>query len=217
MKVGILFDLDGTLLETLADLADSVNYALAQHGLPTRTLEQVRAAVGNGVENLIRKSMPGTENDPPVAEVLATYLPYYAAHCQVKTRPYDGVLEALEQLKKCYPVAVVSNKQDAAVKKLCLDYFGDIYALGESPDCPRKPAPDMLRKAMAQLGVDTCVYVGDSDVDVLTAKNTGVPCLSVLWGFRDKKCLEEAGGTDFCSDPRDLAKCLTQMVRRLDF
>ena len=135
----------------------------------------------------------------------------------MKTRPYDGVLEALEQLKKCYPVAVVSNKQDAAVKKLCLDYFGDIYALGESPDCPRKPAPDMLRKAMAQLGVDTCVYVGDSDVDVLTAKNTGVPCLSVLWGFRDKKCLEEAGGTDFCSDPRDLAKCLTQMVRRLDF
>ena len=217
MKVGILFDLDGTLLETLADLADSVNYTLAQHGLPTRTLEQVRVAVGGGVENLIRKSMPGTENDPPVAEVLATYLPYYAAHCQVKTRPYDGVLEALEQLKKCYPVAVVSNKQDAAVKKLCQDYFGDIYALGERSDCPRKPAPDMLHKAMAELQVDTCIYVGDSEVDVLTAKNAGVPCLSVLWGFRERQCLEAAGGTDFCSDPRDLTQCLTEMVRRLDF
>lgn len=215
MKVGILFDLDGTLLETLADLTDAVNYALRQYGCPERTMEQVRLAVGNGAEKLIRLSLPGKENDPPVAQVLATYQQYYADNCQIKTRPYEGVLEALEQLKKRYPIAIVSNKPDAAVKRLCADYFGNVYALGEKADCPRKPSPDMLRNAMAEIGVDTCVYVGDSDVDVVTARNAGAPCLSVLWGFRDRACMEAVGGKYFCDDPKKLAETLVQMAEKL--
>ena len=215
MKVGILFDLDGTLLSTLEDLADAVNYALRQYGCPERTVEQVRLAVGNGAEQLIRLSLPGEETDPPVQQVLATYQHYYADHCQIKTRPYEGVLEALEQLKKRYPVGIVSNKPDVAVKPLCADYFGDVYALGESAGCPRKPAPDMVKKAMAQIGVDTCIYVGDSDVDVITAKNAGVPCLSVLWGFRDRACMEAVGGKHFCDDPQDLAQTLLKMAETM--
>lgn len=215
MRVGILFDLDGTLLETLADLTDAVNYALGQYGYPERTLEQVRLAVGNGAERLIRLSLPGSAADLLVQQVLATYQRYYADHCQVKTRPYEGVLEALDILKKRFPIGIVSNKPDIAVKPLCADYFGDVYALGETPDCPRKPAPDMVQKAMAEIGVDTCIYVGDSDVDVITANNAGVPCLSVLWGFRDRTCIEAAGGTHFCEDPKDLAQVLADMAENM--
>ncbi len=212
MKVGILFDLDGTLLNTLEDLADAVNYILKQYGCPERSLEEVRQFVGNGALRLIQLALPGKENDPPAEEVLAAYQKYYRAHSQVKTRPYDGILEALEKISQRYPVAVVSNKPDAAVKPLCKDYFGDIYARGESNDCPRKPAPDMVLKAMAEIGVDACVYVGDSDVDVVTASNAGVPCLSVLWGFRDRDCIEAAGGKYFCDDPANMPKMLNQIV-----
>ena len=215
MKIGILFDLDGTLLSTLEDLTDCVNYALRQFGCPERTIEQIRLAVGNGMDQLILKSMPGKEDDPPLQQVLTTYQSYYATHSQIKTRPYDGVLQAMEQLKKQFPIAIVSNKHDPAVKPLCADYFGDVYALGEIPGCPRKPAPDMLRKAMAAIGVDTCIYVGDSDVDVITAKNAGVPCLSVLWGFRDRACIEAAGGTHFCDDPKDMARMLEEMATNM--
>lgn len=215
MKLGILFDLDGTLLETLADLTDAVNHTLRQYGCPERTMEQIREAIGNGARKLIQLSLPGAENDPPVDEVLAAYQQYYKEHCQVKTRPYEGVLETLAVLRNRYPVAIVSNKPDTAVKVLCADYFGDVYALGETADCPRKPAPDMLYKAMKELGVDTCIYVGDSDVDVVTAKNAGVPCLSVLWGFRDRECIAAAGGANFCDDPKKLAETLLQMAEKM--
>ena len=215
MKLGILFDLDGTLLETLADLTDAVNHTLRQYDCPERTMEQIRLAIGNGAEQLIRLSLPGTENDPPVEQVLADYQRYYATHSQIKTRPYPGVLEAIGQLQKRYPVAIVSNKPDKAVKLLCADYFGDVYALGETPDCPRKPAPDMLFKAMDAIGADTCIYVGDSDVDVVTAKNAGAQCLSVLWGFRDQACIEAAGGNHFCNDSRKLAETLLQMAEKM--
>ena len=215
MKVGILFDLDGTLLETLQDLTDSVNYALRQHGCPERSLEQVRQAVGNGTRRLIAESLPGAETDPPVDAVLETYLGWYAGHCQVKTRPYGGIPEALEQLRGKYPVGIVSNKPDKTVKLLCREHFGDVYALGELADCPRKPAPDMAQRAMAQLGVDRCVYVGDTEVDVLTAQNAGVPCLCVLWGFRDREQIEAAGGRLFCDDPKKLPEMLTGMLEDL--
>ena len=194
MKTGILFDLDGTLLNTLEDLLDATNYALAQCGYPKRTLPELRRFVGNGAENQIRMSLPAGASPEEVGRVLRIYKPYYTAHCQVKTRPYDGVLEALEVLKAKYPIAVVSNKPDSAVKALCTQMFPGIFALGETPDCPRKPAPDMVYKACQAIGADTCVYVGDSEVDVVTAKNAGVPCLSVLWGFRDKADIEGAGG-----------------------
>lgn len=212
MKIGILFDLDGTLLNTLEDLTDSVNYALGQYDCPPRTVEDVRNFIGNGARKLIERSLPGRENDPDVDEVLATYQAYYKTHSQIKTRPYDGVTEALNVIAKKYPVAIVSNKPDAPTKLLCKEFFGDVYARGESTDCPRKPAPDMLLKAMQIIGVDTCIYVGDSEPDILTAKNLGVKCLSVLWGFRDRKTLEAAGGTYFCDDPQKLPEILESMM-----
>ncbi len=213
MKTGILFDLDGTLLSTLEDLTDSVNATLAHFGCPERMLAQVREFVGNGARVLIEKALPGTPNDPDVDAALAWYQEYYASHSQIKTRPYDGILEALEEIKKDFPVAVVSNKPDRATKPLCKKYFGeDIFALGESEACPRKPAPDMVYQGMAAIGVETCIYVGDSEVDVVTARNAGVKCLSVLWGFRDKAQIAAQGGTHFCDDPRKMPQMLKEMI-----
>ena len=209
----ILFDLDGTLLNTLEDLTDATNAALWHFGYPARTLEEVRQFVGNGAWRLIRLALPEDAGDQAVEEVLDWYKAYYAAHSQIKTRPYDGILEALAEVRKEFPVAVVSNKPDEATKLLCARYFGEVYALGESSRCPRKPAPDMVHRAMAEIGADRCIYVGDSEVDELTAKNAGVPCLSVLWGFRDREMLEENGAEHFCQDPSRLLNDLKEMVK----
>ena len=209
MKIGILWDLDGTLLNTLEDLMDGVNYALDQFGLPPRTLEEVRQFVGNGAANLIIRAVDGRADDKAVLETFRTY---YNAHCQIKTGPYPGILEALACLKEKYPMAIVSNKPDSAVKPLCQQYFPGIYALGERSDCPRKPAPDMVYKAMADIGVETCIYVGDSEVDVETAKNAGVKCLSVLWGFRDKDVIEQAGGKYFCETTDQLIEKIEELM-----
>ena len=211
MKTGILFDLDGTLLDTLEDLLDATNYALATCGYPPRTLKELRRFVGNGAENQIRLSLPeGAKQD--VQKVLGIYKPYYTDHCQVKTRPYAGIPEQLAVLKEKYPLAIVSNKPDSAVKALCADCFPGIYALGETADCPRKPAPHMVFKAMAAIGVEKCIYVGDSEVDVITAQNAGVPCLSVLWGFRDRKDMEAVGAEHFCDDTAKLAENLEEII-----
>ena len=211
----ILFDLDGTLLNTLDDLADAVNATLTHFGCPVRTTEEVRQFVGNGAERLIRLALPGNADDPDVSQALSYFKDYYAAHAQIKTCPYHGVLEALAEIQKEFPVAIVSNKPDGAVKLLCKQYFGDIYALGESGQCPRKPAPDMVHKAMAEIGVETCIYVGDSEVDVITARNAGVPCLSVLWGFRDQADMEAVGGHVFCEKTDELVAKLEEMVESM--
>ena len=212
MKTGILWDLDGTLLDTLGDLLDATNYALEIHGYPPRTLPELRRFVGNGAANQIRLAL-GEGNEAAVDRVLATYKPWYTAHCQNKTRPYEGIPEVLAQLGETYPMAIVSNKPDAAVKELCARYFPGIYALGETPDCPRKPAPDMVYKAMAAIGVEKCIYVGDSEVDVLTAKNAGVECVSVLWGFRDREDILAAGGKHLCEKPEALPAAIEALVR----
>ena len=206
---GLLFDLDGTLLDTLEDLLDATNYALRAHGYPERTLPELRRFVGNGAHNQIRLSVPEGVDPLPVLE---TYLGYYPAHCRVKTRPYEGIPEVLRELGEKYPVAIVSNKPDKAVKELCADLFPGIYALGEAPGCPRKPAPHMVFKAMEAIGVDSCVYIGDSEVDILTAQNAAVPCVSVTWGFRDVDQLEEAGGKYFCSRREDMLPMLRQII-----
>ena len=207
--VGILWDLDGTLLDTLEDLTDATNYALAQFGHPPRTIGEIRSFVGNGALRQMEQAVPAGAD---AEKVLAVYKPYYNAHCQIKTRPYDGVMAALAELGKNYPMAIVSNKPDAAVKALCADYFPGIYARGEAAGCPRKPAPDMVWQTMAEIGVDSCVYVGDSEVDVLTAKNAGVSCLSVLWGFRDRSELEAAGGAFFCETPGELVEKIEEII-----
>ena len=209
MRTGILFDLDGTLLDTLEDLHDAVNHVMRQFHYPERTLEEVRLFVGNGARRLMDQAVPEGVDGKAAFEA---FQPWYREHCQIKTRPYDGISEVLENLKKKYPIAIVSNKPDAAVKVLCADYFPGIYARGESTDCPRKPAPDMVNKAMAEIGVDSCVYVGDSEVDVITAQNAGVPCLSVLWGFRDRADMEAVGGKNFCEDTYKLAETLEEMI-----
>ena len=212
MKTVILFDLDGTLLDSLGDLTDSTNYTLAQYGCPPRTMDEIRSFVGNGAEVLIRLALPGKESDPPVAEALATYKAYYATHARIKTKPYDGVLEALEKISAHYPVGIVSNKPDVATKALAKELFGGIPAWGESAACQRKPAPDMLYKAMEEMGAERCIYVGDSEVDVATAKNAGCKCLTVLWGFRDKQLLMDAGAEYFCEDPADMAAMIEELA-----
>lgn len=209
---GILFDLDGTLLNTLEDLTDATNYALQSFGYPQRTLEQVRRAVGNGALNQIRCCLPEGTSEERVAQVLDVYKPYYTAHCQNKTAPYVGVMDALKVLCSRYPVGIVSNKPDAAVKSLCQQYFPGIYALGERTDCPRKPSAEMVRQGMKAIGADRCIYIGDSEVDVLTAKNAGADCICVLWGFRDKADLEAAGAEMFCKSAEELTRKIEELI-----
>jgi len=211
MKTAILWDLDGTLLDTLDDLLDATNHVLSLFGQPHRTKAELRRFVGNGAENQIRLSLGG-KAEGLLQPVLQTYKAYYTDHCRIKTRPYTGIPEVLAELGKKYPMAIVSNKPDAAVKALCADFFPGIPAMGETEDCPRKPAPEMVFRAMALLGAERCVYVGDSEVDVLTAANAGVPCLSVLWGFRDREDLEAAGGRYYCKDPGQLKEIIEELI-----
>ncbi len=213
MKTAIIFDLDGTLLDTLGDLHAATNAVLTQFGYPTRSIEEVRNFVGNGAERLIRLAVP-EEAQETVPQVLEAFQRYYAAHCDILTKPYEGIPEMLTQLGRTYPLAVVSNKPDRAVGELAKIYFPDLYARGESTDCPRKPAPDMVFKAMEALGAQRCIYVGDSEVDVLTAKNAQVPCLSVTWGFRDVKTLERAGAKYFCHRAENVQKSIEEIMER---
>lgn len=209
----ILWDLDGTLLDTLADLRDATNYALRQFGCPPRSLAEIRRFVGNGARNQIRLSLPGREDDPDLDQVLACYKAYYNAHCQIKTGPYPGILAVLEQLKaQGYPMAVVSNKPDSAVKILCREHFGELIsvAIGETPELARKPDPAMPHFAARAMGAapEACIYVGDSEVDIRTARNAGMKCVSVLWGFRDEDVLAENGAEIFCRNVSDLPEIL---------
>ncbi len=201
MKTAILFDLDGTLLDTLGDLHASTNHVLRQFGYPERSIREICRFVGNGAARLIAQAVPRGADPAPV---LAAFQSYYAAHCDILTKPYAGIGEALAVLGERYPLAVVSNKPDPAVKELAKVYFPGLYARGESTDCPRKPAPDMVQKAMAAIGAGSCIYVGDSDVDIITAKNAGVPCISVTWGFRGEEELRAAGAMHLCHSPAEL-------------
>ena len=213
MKLGILFDLDGTLLDTLEDLYISINYVLEKLGYPARSRAEVRHFVGNGAYRLMEQAIPAGAD---VNEALEEFLTHYNSTCNDGfTAPYPGVPQMLAQLQKTYPVAVVSNKPDAAVKSLCEKYFPGIPALGVTDEIPQKPAPDMVYKTMEVLGVDRCIYVGDSEVDVLTAQNANVPCLSVLWGFRDKPEIEEVGGNTFCEKAADLPTTIESIIKNL--
>lgn len=208
---GILFDLDGTLLDTLDDLTDATNHTLAQLGYPLRSREEMRRFVGNGAARQLQQSVPEGEL---WEQALELYLPYYSTHCRIKTAPYPGIPEALAALREQYPVAIVSNKPDGATKALCADFFPGICAMGQSDGCPRKPAPDMVLQAMKEIGADTCIYVGDSEVDILTAQNADVPCISVLWGFRDRKELTAAGGLHFCEKPSRLTETVNALIAK---
>jgi phosphoglycolate phosphatase len=216
MKLGILFDLDGTLLNTLDDLYDAVNYVLRQLGYPERSLMEIRRFVGNGARRLVEQALPGEPTEAQVDKALQVFQDYYNSTCSDGTTcPYPGILEMLEELKKSYPVAVVSNKPDPAVKALCKKYFPGVLALGVTEKIARKPAPDMVFAVMKQMDVGSCIYVGDSEVDVLTAKNANIPCISVLWGFRDKPEIEAAGGSVFCEKAADLPDKIESIIKNL--
>ena len=204
-----IFDLDGTLLSTLADLAASTNYALRTHHMPERSLDEVRRFVGNGVKKLMERAIPDGLNNPLFEETFATFRQHYMQHNLDTTQPYPGIMQLLEQLKgEDKNIAVVSNKFYAATRELCRHFFGDLVpvAIGEREDIRKKPAPDTVIEALRELGVDNegAVYIGDSDVDIMTAKNSGMPCVSVLWGFRDKEFLLEHGATTLISKPEEM-------------
>lgn len=210
----IIFDLDGTLLYTLEDLADATNYALKKHGLPQRTIDEVRQFVGNGVRNLMKRAVPRGEEDPEFENIFDDFKAFYGEHCNDKTRPYDGIMELLGELKRQgYELAIVSNKLDSAVKELNKRYFEGIIdvAIGEKEGVLRKPAPDTVVTALKELNCskETAIYVGDSDVDIQTAKNVGIPCISVLWGFRDREFLEEHDAQVFAKIPDDIIRYLS--------
>ena len=205
----VIWDLDGTLLNTLEDLAASTNAALTACGLPARTIEEVRGFVGNGIGKLIERAVPGGKERPLFQPVYDAFVAHYAEHSRDTTRPYDGVIELLDALlEKGVKMAIVSNKIDFAVKALSRAYFGErmCSAVGDDPSRRRKPAPDSVLVAMKELGVakEETIYVGDSDVDVMTAHNAGLVCCAVSWGFRSAQSLEEAGADSISATPEEL-------------
>lgn len=209
----VIFDLDGTLLNTLYDLTNSVNWALEKYGQPTRSIEEVRAFVGNGLRNLMRRAVPNGEENPVFEDLFEFFREYYKSHCNIKTAPYEGIMELMKELKgRGIQMAIVSNKIDAGVKELNAIYFAEYVdvALGEREGIERKPAPDSVNEAIRLLGVnkENTVYVGDSDVDIQTAKNAEIRCVSVSWGFRDEAFLMEHGAGIMIDRPLELLEYL---------
>ena len=206
-----IFDLDGTLLDTLGDLAASVNHALRAHGMPEHTIDDVRRFVGNGVRLLMERAVPDGADNPDFEATFATFRQYYMQHSLDTTRPYEGIPETLQALKaRGCQLAVVSNKMMAATQSLIRHFFPDTISVAigehEAEGIRKKPAPDTVLAALCQLGVgkEGAVYVGDSDVDIETAHNSGLPCISVLWGFRDRDFLLQHGATTFIAAPSEL-------------
>ena len=216
MKTAVIFDLDGTLLNTLEDLKDSTNYALQKFGFPQRTLDEVRSSLGNGLRMLIVRAVPADTDDAVIDAVLKTMKLHYAENYHNKTRPYDGIEALLIRLKaEGYPMAIVSNKADLVVALLRKLYFDTLIpvAVGETEGVLRKPAPDMVIEGLRRLGLPgpKAVYVGDSEVDLQTARNVGIPCLSVTWGFRSIQQLKEAGAQHLAHTPDELYETISQL------
>lgn len=219
----IIFDCDGTILNTLDDLRDSMNYILKKHNYPTRTLAEIRSFVGNGLGKLVERSvLTGTDLTVP-QEQLDTMLielkAYYADHNNDKTAPYDGIYDLLAVLKEQgYKMAVVSNKVQEGVTALNDEYFKEYFkvAIGETPDIKRKPEPDMVHAALKELNStpEEAVYVGDSEVDLQTAKNSGLLPIAVTWGFRDEELLRELGAEHVAHKPRDVMEIIEELNKK---
>lgn len=214
----VIFDMDGTILNTLDDLTDATNYALGKHGFPSCTREAVRSFVGNGAVMLIKRALGIETGDRDCSgelfeAVYADYFAYYRAHCADKTKAYDGMLDVLAHLRAAgVHTAVVSNKPHEAVLQLCRDYFPDLFdeAVGTRHGIKEKPAPDAVLEIIKKLDVqkEACIYVGDSDVDIDTAKNSAIPCISVSWGFKSREFLEAHGATRIVDTAAELEKLL---------
>lgn len=209
----IVFDMDGTILDTLEDLTDSMNHVLKEYGYATRTIDEIRSFVGNGLYNLVRLALPEGKTEEHIQEVLGTMKEYYNTHNDIKTKPYDGILDLINDLRKAgYQTAVVSNKIDSGVQTLCEVYYKGLFdvAIGEKDGIARKPAPDMVYAALSALGVDKirAVYVGDSEVDVATARNAGLDMIAVGWGFREPAFLLEQGAKRVFETPKEVGDYL---------
>jgi len=208
-----IFDLDGTMLDTLTDYTAAVNHALVSRGMPSRSVDEVRLATGNGIEHLMRESVPERTTEEDFQRAFDAFKTYYAAHNNDATHPYDGMLEMVSRLRgygvRC---ALVSNKADFAVQALTREYFGGIfdYAMGERAGIPKKPAPDMCDVILADLGVtrEGLVYVGDSEVDIATARNLGCDCIICSWGFRDRSWLISQGAERIVDTPAELGAAI---------
>ena len=212
----IVFDMDGTVLNTLDDLTVSVNYVLEKFGIPTRTKEEYRQFFGNGIRYAFRCAVPESVSEETIDAMLPIFREHYDQHCLDKTGPYDGILELMKELKaRGYKMAIVSNKIDSAVKELNERFFSEYVsiAIGEKPGINRKPAPDTVFAALNALGAtkEEAVYIGDSEVDLQTARNSELPCIAVLWGFRDKELLIKNGASVFAEKPGDIPAILESM------
>lgn len=213
MKNTVIFDLDGTLLNTLDDLTDAVNFAMAANGFPTHSADEVRGFVGNGIRKLIERSVPKNCDSEMLEKCFEDFCGYYKEHLEDKTAPYDGITELLKSLKNAgFKTAVVTNKADFAAGELCKKMFGDLITVtvGADGKMRHKPYPDSTLKALRILGAEkeNAYFVGDSDVDVKTAENSGIDFVGVLWGFRDKSVLESAGATVFAENSQELKRVL---------
>ncbi|MBE5744856.1 MAG: HAD family hydrolase [Clostridiales bacterium] len=210
----VVFDLDGTLLDTLDDLTASTNAALRLHGFPTRNREEVRSFIGDGIVKLLERSV-GIENYPRITEMVADFRAYYGAHCKDETKPYTGVMDVLQALRqRGVKLAVLSNKVHAATQALIADYFPDVFdeVMGENEAAgiKRKPSPIALLKILEKQGVEKAetAYVGDSEVDIQTARNAGVDCVSVTWGFKEESFLKEQGANRIARTANELLEKL---------
>ncbi len=203
----IIFDLDGTLLNTIEDLTDGVNHVMEMYGYNTYSISQIKSFVGNGIMKLMETAVPNGKENEKFDEMYNEFKSYYTNHCRIKTRPYDDILNLLGLLKEQdYELAIVSNKNDGAVKELA-EYFFDDYiniAIGQSETTRKKPAPDTVYEAMKELPKGACLYVGDSEVDKMTADNAGTDCVLVSWGFRDKAMLESLKPLSVIDSPKEL-------------
>ncbi|MBE6877048.1 MAG: HAD family hydrolase [Ruminococcus sp.] len=209
----IIFDLDGTILDTLEDLFLSTNYALRETGFPERSKEEVRQFVGNGIRKLIERAVPEHTTELQINQVHEKFTEYYARHCADNTKPYPGIPETIRKIRNAgIQTAVVSNKADYAVQTLCADYFPGLFdaVAGEREGIRRKPAPDAVLAVLnaLQISAEQALYIGDSDVDIATAENAGMPCISVEWGFRDRAFLLQHGAQKLISAPEELLNLL---------
>ncbi len=200
----IIWDMDGTLLNTLDDLTDCANTALRKFGYPERSISETRLFVGKGLRHMFSCCVPEDISESDFDTAFEFFKEFYVSHNSIKTAPYDGAADILKKLKSDgFRMAIVSNKADAALNILARKFFGDSidYVIGEQPSLEKKPAPDMVMKALSELGAEKndAVYIGDSDVDLATANNSELPCISVLWGFRTKEELSAKGADTFCS------------------
>lgn len=207
----LIFDMDGTILDTLEDLKNSMNYTLRLHNMPERTLDEIRKFVGNGIRRLIEQAVISGTSEDKITEIHMDFMKHYEVHCADFTKPYDGINELIRELRsRGYKTAVVSNKANAAVLELCNQYFPGLFdlAIGETPDVARKPAPDMVNLALDHFKIsrEKAVYIGDSDVDAATARNSNLDLIAVDWGFRSRECLIEQGAKIIISKPEDMLK-----------